>query len=92
MRVGNTGTVGLFRDVARWVGRSAKRITVAVVGTALLVAGVAMLALPGPGLLVIIAGLAVLATEFAWASSALSVAKRKAAQAGSVLKRRTHRG
>jgi hypothetical protein len=28
-----------------------------------MVAGVAMLALPGPGLLVIIAGLAVLATE-----------------------------
>jgi UPF0716 family protein affecting phage T7 exclusion len=50
-----------FRDVSLWVGRSAKRIAVAVVGAALLVAGVAMLALPGPGFLVIIAGLAVLA-------------------------------
>lgn len=59
----------------------------AVVGAVLLVAGVAMLALPGPGLLVVFAGLAVLATEFAWASAALSLAKRKAAQAGSVVKR-----
>jgi len=50
-----------------------------------------MLALPGPGFLVIIAGLAVLATEFAWASAALSIAKRKAAQAGSAVKRRTRR-
>jgi uncharacterized protein (TIGR02611 family) len=80
-----------FRDVALWVGRSAKRIAVAVVGAALLVAGVAMLALPGPGFLVVIAGLAVLATEFAWASAALSIAKRKAAQAGSAVKRRTRR-
>ena len=60
-------------------------------GVALLVAGVAMLALPGPGFLVIIAGLAVLASEFAWASAALSIAKRKAAQAGSAVKRRTRR-
>lgn len=78
--------------MTRWVGRSAKRIAVAVVGAVLLVAGVAMLALPGPGLLVVFAGLAVLATEFAWASAALSLAKRKAAQAGGALKRRTHRG
>ncbi len=79
--------MALVRDVTRWVGRSAKRIAVAVVGAVLLVAGVAMLALPGPGLLVVFAGLAVLATEFAWASAALSLAKRKAAQAGSVVKR-----
>lgn len=90
--VGNTGAVRRFRDVVLWVGRSAKRIAVAVVGAALLLAGVAMLALPGPGFLVIIAGLAVLATEFAWASAALSMAKRKAAQAGSAVKRRTRRG
>lgn len=73
------------------MGRSAKRIAVALVGTALLLAGVAMLVVPGPGLLVIIAGLAVLATEFAWASAALSMAKRKAAQAGDAVKRRTRR-
>ncbi len=89
---GNTGDVGFLGDVAQWVGRSAKRIAVAIVGSVLLVAGVAMLALPGPGLLIVFAGLAVLATEFAWASAALSIAKRKAAQAGGALKRRTGRG
>ncbi|MFG2007376.1 PGPGW domain-containing protein [Spirillospora sp. NPDC048911] len=33
-------------------------------GTALIVAGVAMIVLPGPGILAIFAGLALLATEF----------------------------
>ena len=42
---------------------------------------------PGPGLLVIVAGLAVLATEFAWAKVALDKTKEKASQAGSVAKK-----
>ena len=42
-----------------------------VLGFVVLGAGVAMLALPGPGLIVIILGLAILATEFAWAERAL---------------------
>lgn len=79
-------------EVVQWVGRSAKRIAVAVVGGALVAAGVAFLVLPGPGLVLIIAGLAVLASEFAWASSALDMAKRKAGDAGSVVKRRLKRG
>jgi len=78
--------------MAQWAGRSAKRIAVAVLGTVLVVGGVAMLALPGPGLLVVLAGLAVLANEFAWAKSALALTKRKAGQAGGILKRRTSRG
>ena len=40
---------------------------VAVIGATALLAGVAMLVLPGPGLLVIAGALALLATEFAWA-------------------------
>ena len=47
--------------------RGARRIVVAVVGATLLLAGVAMLILPGPGLLVIPIGLAALSTEFVWA-------------------------
>lgn len=43
-------------------------------GTVLLV-GVAMLVLPGPGIVVIVAGLAILATEFMWAKHALRNAK-----------------
>jgi hypothetical protein len=37
-----------------------------------------MLVLPGPGLLLMIAGLAILATEYVWAQRALNFAKRKA--------------
>lgn len=43
------------------------RIAVLVVGVALFVAGIAMLALPGPGWATIFLALAVLSTEFAWA-------------------------
>ena len=58
-------------EVLRWVARAAKRVVVFMVGVAVLLAGVAMLALPGPGLLVIIVGLVILSTEFAWAERAL---------------------
>lgn len=63
------------------VARQAKRVGVGVAGTTVLGAGVAMLALPGPGLVVIVAGLAILATEFAWAERRLDQAKAKAAAA-----------
>lgn len=43
------------------------RIAVAVVGAAVIVAGLAMLVLPGPGWAAIFIGLAILATEFIWA-------------------------
>jgi uncharacterized protein (TIGR02611 family) len=68
-------------DWLRWIGRSTKRLAVLVVGVAILGAGVAMLALPGPGVLVIVVGLAVLATEFAWAERALDRTTAKAATA-----------
>jgi Putative transmembrane protein (PGPGW). len=46
-----------------------------VMGFALLGAGIAMLALPGPGWLMIIAGLAMLAGEFQWARRLLDQVK-----------------
>ena len=85
------GAVASGSDVVQWVGRSARRVAVAAVGGALIVGGVVLLVLPGPGMLLLIAGLAVLATEFAWAQSALIMAKRKAGQAGSAMKRRVRR-
>ena len=42
------------------------QVVVAVVGAACLVAGVAMLVLPGPGWAVIALGLLILASEFVW--------------------------
>ena len=69
--------------------RSGKRVAVVVVGAVLLIGGLVMMVTPGPGLLLIIAGFAVLATEFAWAEAALDKAKAKAGEAkDKVLKRR----
>jgi uncharacterized protein (TIGR02611 family) len=82
-----------FREIIRFIGRNGKRIAVSILGFALVVAGLVMLVLPGPGLLVIIAGLAVLATEYVWAERMLNLAKRKAAQAKDrVLRRKPDQG
>ena len=75
------------KQVIFWIGRNAKRITVTVVGFMLILLGLAMLVLPGPGLLVIIAGLAVLATQYAWAERALDEAKRRAKSAAAKARR-----
>lgn len=60
-----------------WVG-AARRTIVFVVGATVVSIGVALLVLPGPGLLVIIAGLGILAREFVWARTLLSKAQAKA--------------
>ena len=62
-------------QVVRFIGRSGKRIAVTVVGFAVLLAGVVMMVTPGPGVLVIVLGLAILASEWAWAERALDRAK-----------------
>lgn len=50
----------------------ARKIVVALAGGVLLVAGLAMLVLPGPAILVIPAALSILAFEFLWAQRMLS--------------------
>jgi hypothetical protein len=49
------------------LGRAVKRGGVFLVGTTLLIAGAAMLVLPGPGIAVMLLGLVVLSAEFQWA-------------------------
>lgn len=71
-------------EIVRFIGRSSKRIAVTVVGAALVFAGLAMLVLPGPGILVVALGFAALGTEYAWAAAALERTKRTAAQAGNL--------
>ncbi|MGZ8899518.1 MAG: PGPGW domain-containing protein [Limisphaerales bacterium] len=44
-----------------------KKVVIAIIGSIVLLIGVAMIVLPGPAFLVIPAGLAILATEFEWA-------------------------
>jgi uncharacterized protein (TIGR02611 family) len=57
-----------------------KRSVVAVVGGLLTLTGIALLVLPGPGFVLVAAGLAVLATQFAWAKRPLDYATNKAHQ------------
>ncbi len=45
----------------------ARRIVIAVLGTTVLVIGIVMIVAPGPALIVIPVGLAILGIEFAWA-------------------------
>jgi uncharacterized protein (TIGR02611 family) len=60
------------------VARLIKRIVVTTVGVALTCVGVVLLVIPGPGILLIAAGLAVLSTEYLWARSALDWTKGRA--------------
>ena len=46
---------------------TARKIVVAVIGATVVALGVVMIVLPGPAFVVIPAGLAILALEFAWA-------------------------
>jgi tellurite resistance protein TerC len=47
--------------------RHIRRVLVAVVGGTVLLIGIVLIVLPGPAILVIPAGLGILALEFAWA-------------------------
>lgn len=75
-----------FTELLKFIWRSTKRIVVFAVGVSLIALGVVMLVVPGPGLLVIVVGLAVLATEFVWAEVMLDKAKERAKQAGGAAK------
>jgi len=78
-------------EIIRFILRSSKRIAISLVGAALVLAGLAMLVLPGPGILVVAVGFAVLGTEYAWAAAALDRTKRIAAQAGGAARDRAAR-
>ena len=57
------------------------KIVVTLVGGLVLLAGVIMIFTPGQGILAIVLGLAILATEYAWAERWLRKARDKAAEA-----------
>ncbi|TDC53648.1 TIGR02611 family protein [Actinomadura sp. KC345] len=60
---------------------TAWRAGVFTAGSAVLIGGLIMMVTPGPGLVGIVVGLAILATEFAWAQRALHRAKDAADRA-----------
>lgn len=57
--------------------RWARRIAVAIVGGSVLLFGIALIVLPGPALVVIPLGLAILGAEFAWARHWLRKVKQR---------------
>ncbi len=75
----------------RFMAHQSVRLSVAALGFTVLAVGLVLLVTPGPGLLVIIAGLAILAHQFAWAAIALDKAKMRAAQAKEAAMRRVPR-
>lgn len=85
-----------FRQLLGIILRSTRRLAVLVIGCAVTGAGLVMMVTPGPGIVVIVAGLAILATEFTWAEILLDRAKKQALkakdaavrQAGGFLRRR----
>jgi len=83
--------VAKVRTVARFVLRNSVRASVSAAGFALLALGLVLLVTPGPGLVVIIAGLAVLSTQFAWAERALDAVRARAGAAREAALRRAAR-
>ena len=58
----------------------ARRLIVIVFGFTILAVGIAMIVLPGPAVLVVPIGLAILATEFVWARKLLVTVKERIAR------------
>ena len=65
-----------------------RRVVVAIVGGVLLLVGIALLVLPGPGVVVILAGIAVLSLEFEWAERLVTRIRAVIASVTSRWKRR----
>lgn len=75
-----------FKDLAAPL----RKLMIALIGGTVLLIGIAMIVLPGPAFVVIPAGLAILATEFAWAARACRraqgmIAKVRGGKAGQAL-------
>lgn len=63
------------------IGRTVWRVIIGLIGGGITAAGAVALIGPGPGILIVLAGLGILATEFAWAGRVMMHTKRIAAKA-----------
>jgi hypothetical protein len=78
------GTSGHERsDVLNGTVRTLRRIAVGIIGGTVVATGVIMIVTPGPAVVVIPAGLAILAVEFEFARRWLRAAKERARQISS---------
>ncbi|MGZ5214164.1 MAG: PGPGW domain-containing protein [Actinomycetota bacterium] len=67
-----------LKIVGRFIARKGRRIAITVVGVVVVLAGLALLVLPGPGWLLIFVGLSILGSEYVWAQRLLRIAKQQA--------------
>jgi len=65
------------------VAKHGKRLVLEVIGWTLVLAGIAALVLPGPGLLAIFAGLVILSQQYTWAERRVEPVKQKALKGAS---------
>lgn len=65
----------------------ARRLVVGVIGGTVLLAGIALIFLPGPALIVMPIGLGILGLEFAWARQLLRRARKRAEEIASGVRR-----
>lgn len=81
------------KAIGRFISRSGKRIAVTVSGFGLLIVAALIIPVPGPwSILLTIAALSILATEYLWARRLLNFAKQKTEQAkGAMMRRRNDR-
>jgi tellurite resistance protein TerC len=70
-----------MKETLRITYQLARRIVIALLGSTILLLGLAMIILPGPAVVVIPMGLAILSLEFAWARHWLKKFKDGANQA-----------
>ena len=57
--------------------KALRKIIVGIVGAVVVVVGIILLAIPGPGLVTIALGLVILSTEFEWAERHLKNVKKR---------------
>lgn len=68
----------MWKRFANLTLKQGRRLVIAVIGGTVVLIGLALLVLPGPGMVVIPLGLAILATEFIWARRLLRELRRRA--------------
>lgn len=76
---GDTDRIRIKLANRRWGPR---RVVVTLLGSLVVLVGLALLVLPGPGLVVVALGFAILGTEFLWAWRVQRFVRAKARDAG----------
>ena len=67
----------------RWTGAALRRLAIEVGGWTVLLLGIAAIPLPGPGLLITLLGMVILAQQYEWAERRVDHVKRSAVKAAS---------